>query len=56
MATISGAVALGRSDLGHFEPGAKALLGFARTHAADVEQLYADLSEADFHPLFDSNR
>lgn len=56
MATISGAEALGRSDLGHFEPGAKALLGFARTHAADVEQLYADLSEADFHPLFDSNR
>lgn len=56
MATINGAVALGHADLGHLEPGAKALLGFVRSDAANVEQLYTDLSEADFHPLTDLHR
>ena len=51
MATQNGALALGRSDLGHLSVGAQSHLGFIRTTATDLDGLFEDCSNASFHAL-----
>lgn len=51
MATINGANALGRSDLGKIEIGCEPGLAMVRTSASSVNELYADLAENDYTPV-----
>lgn len=52
MATLSGADALGRPDLGRLESGATSALGSVETKATTTDQLYRDLSESEYLPLW----
>ncbi len=51
MATVCGADALGRPDLGRLEAGARATLGFVHTRAARLDDLYKSLAEQGFQSL-----
>jgi cytosine/adenosine deaminase-related metal-dependent hydrolase len=51
MATIHGAEAVGRTDLGRIEVGSSSQLGFVPTGATSEEQLYADLAEGQYEPI-----
>lgn len=48
MATLSGADALGRPDLGRIEIGCRSEIGAVATTAASLDQLHADMSSADY--------
>ncbi len=51
MATIHGANALGRSDLGQINAGSTAHLGLVETDAPNLQQLYRDLAQNEYRPI-----
>jgi cytosine/adenosine deaminase-related metal-dependent hydrolase len=51
MATMAGADALGRPDLGRIETGACARLGTVATSASHIDDVFADLAEHEFLTL-----
>ena len=51
MATMAGADALGRSDLGRIEVGARARLAIVPTCATNIEHVFADLTVNQLVPL-----
>lgn len=53
MATIHGADALGRPDVGRIEPGGRPGLGYVITEAATLEQVFVDFGHRGFRPLED---
>ncbi len=48
MATLSGADALGRSDLGRIEVGCRGGFGMVATQASTINELYADLGRGEY--------
>ena len=53
MATLSGSEALGRNDVGSIRPGCLAKLGFVRSSASTLEELFGDFATQDYVPLDD---
>jgi cytosine/adenosine deaminase-related metal-dependent hydrolase len=51
MATLSGAEAFGRSELGKIEVGCRPGLGIVRTDASSSEEMYGDLARNDYMPV-----
>jgi cytosine/adenosine deaminase-related metal-dependent hydrolase len=51
MATVHGANALGRRDVGRLANGSIAHLGQVNTNASDLQRLYRDLAENEYRPL-----
>jgi cytosine/adenosine deaminase-related metal-dependent hydrolase len=51
MATINGAEALGRSDIGRIELGGLPGLGFVATDAVELDDVYRDLSQGVYRPI-----
>jgi cytosine/adenosine deaminase-related metal-dependent hydrolase len=51
MATVHGADAWGRTDLGRIDRGCSARLGWVATDASNTDLLFASFAENAFHPL-----
>lgn len=51
MATLNGALALGRADVGQIAVGCRPELGFVRTEAAKIDEVYAEWTRNPYEPL-----
>jgi cytosine/adenosine deaminase-related metal-dependent hydrolase len=51
MATLNGADAFGRSDLGRIEVGCQGGIGFVQTDAKKADDVYADFVQRDYSPI-----
>ncbi len=51
MATLHGADAFGRSDLGRIEVGCQSGIGYVQTDAKKIDDVYADFAQRDYTPI-----